>query len=207
MAAETAVLQKSWPLSAQIGRTWFKWRSFSPVPLFLMLFLLPTEFTCSPGQYGLLVLGVILAETLRIWAVGFAGSVTRTRGETVQQLVHAGPYRFVRNPLYIANIIMYTLCGLIFGFGLLSLFIFVYSSVEYYFIVSFEEQILSKTFGRSYFEYTGKVPRWIPSVKPSCESSGHEFNLWRALKSEKSTFYSMTAMAIGFFIKTALLSK
>mgnify|MGYP003353793296 CR=1 FL=1 len=80
-----------------------------------------------------------------------------------------------------------------------------FRSVEYYFIVAFEEQILSKTFGASYSEYSKKVSRWIPSFKPSCESSGHEFDLWRALKSEKSTFYSMSAMAVGFFVKAFLL--
>lgn len=206
MATESVMLQKSWPLSAHIGRTWFRWRSFSPVPLFLMLFLLPSDFKLNATQYSLLVLGVLLAESLRVWAVGYAGSTTRTRGDTVQQLVHAGPYRLVRNPLYIANVVMYTLCGVIFGFGLLSVFIFLYSSAEYYFIVSFEEQILSRTFGDDYVKYTEKVPRWIPSFKYSCESSGHTFNLLSALKSEKSTFYSMSAMVLGFFIKAKFLN-
>lgn len=205
MTLEAVNFQKSWPLAAQIGRTWFRWRSFSPVPLFLMLFLLPSDFSWSTNQYILLILGVFSAEALRIWAVGHAGSNTRTRGDTVQQLVHAGPYRFVRNPLYIANIAMYTLCGLIFGFGLLSLFIFIYSSLEYYFIVSFEEQVLSRTFGENYLKYNQQVPRWIPSFKPSCESSAHTFNLWRGLKSEKSTFYSMSFMTLGYFIKLYLL--
>ena len=131
MGVEAVISQKAWPISAQIGRTWFRWRSFSPVPLFLMLFLLPADFKLTTAQYSWLILGVLMAESLRLWAVGFAGSTTRTRGDTVQQLVHAGPYRLVRNPLYIANITMYTLCGVIFGFGLLSVFIFIYSSVEY----------------------------------------------------------------------------
>lgn len=205
MSVDVATIQKVWPVSAQIGRTWFRWRSFSPVPLFLMLFLLPADFICSNLQYGLLVAGVVLAEGLRLWAVGYAGSTTRTRGDTVQQLVHAGPYRYVRNPLYIANIVMYTLCGVIFGFRLLSLFIFVYSSVEYFFIVSFEEQILSKTFGQSYLEYMRSVPRWVPALRPACSSSEHHFSFLQALKSEKSTFYSMGAMVIGFLIKSFLL--
>lgn len=206
METDAAIMHKSWPLAAQIGRTWFKWRSFSPVPLFMMLFLLPSEFTLHGPQYALLIAAILLSESLRLWAVGHAGSTTRTRGETVQQLVHAGPYRFVRNPLYIANITMYTCCGIIFGFGLLSLFIFVYSSVEYYFIVSFEEQILSRTFGQQYVKYTEQVPRWFPSLKPSCESSGHSFNLKAAFKSEKSTFYSMLAMLVGFFVKFYVLN-
>lgn len=205
MSVDALTLHKTWPISAQIGRTWFRWRSLSPVPLFLMLFILPPDFNCHALQYGLLVMGVLLAEGLRLWAVGYAGSTTRTRGDVVQQLVHAGPYRYVRNPLYIANIAMYTFCGLIFGFGLLSLFIFVYSTIEYYFIVSFEEQILSRTFGNIYLDYIQQVPRWLPSFRPACKSSDHKFCLRSALKSEKSTFYSMAAMLLGFFIKSYLL--
>lgn len=205
MSVDVLTLHKSWPISAQIGRTWFRWRSLSPVPLFLMLFILPPDFSCSPVQYVLLVLSVLLAESLRLWAVGYAGSTTRTRGETVHQLVHAGPYRYVRNPLYIANILMYTFCGVIFGFGLLSLFIFIYSSVEYYFIVSFEEQILSKTFGPAYANYCRSVSRWIPAFKPTFSSSDHKFSLVAALRSEKSTLYSMTAMLGLFLLKSYLL--
>lgn len=192
------------PLNVRVGRFWFQRRSFSPVPLFLLLVLMPPNFVPTATQKLLLLLGILLAESIRVWAVGFAGSKTRTRGDKVDQLVHAGPYRFVRNPLYVANILLYTFCGLFFGFTYLSAFIFVYSCLQYYFIVSFEESILSTTFGASYAQFCKLVPRWLVSFKPLCPSSEHIFSLQKALRSERSTFYSMAAMTVLYLLKSNL---
>lgn len=148
-----------------------------------------------------MVFGIVLAESIRVWAVGYAGSATRTRGDTVSDFVHAGPYRFVRNPLYVANILLYTLCGLLFGSLVVTLIIFAYSCIQYVFIVAFEENVLSQTFGKVYADYVSKVPRWLVSSVPCCESSGHTFNLGRALRSERSTFYSMSIMAVIYLAK------
>ena len=99
----------------RMGRRWFKLRSLSPLPLFFFLSCFLPIFIPSRLVVSLVLLGIIVAESIRVWAVGYAGSATRTRGETVSDFVHAGPYRFVRNPLYVANILLYTLCGLLFG--------------------------------------------------------------------------------------------
>ncbi|NBX82293.1 isoprenylcysteine carboxylmethyltransferase family protein [bacterium] len=188
---------------AKIGRAWFKVRSFSPIPLFLLLVILTPKFQPSLLQYSIALSAIVLAEMLRIWSVGFAGSATRTRGETVPQLVHAGPYRYVRNPLYIANIVMYTAAGVLFGFSGLSVLIFLMSSVEYIFIVAFEEETLLKTFETAYENYCEKVPRWSPSFTPLIEATQHSFSLQRALRSERSTFFSMAMMALLFILKKA----
>lgn len=191
------------PLSVRVGRWWFQRRSLSPIPLFLLLiFLNPTQQLHS-WWYVMAITGILLGEGLRIWAVGYAGSRTRTRGDVVEQLVHAGPYRFVRNPLYIANIVLYTCVGVLFGFSYLSILIFVYSVVQYSFIIRFEEQVLLQTFGKAYSDYCKAVPRWFIRVIPYT-ASGHEFHLLNALRSERSTFYSITAMAVLLVLKKSL---
>lgn len=189
---------------AKIGRVWFRFRSFSPIPLFFLLVILPPDFKPNLFQTTIAVLGIFLSEALRIWSVGYAGSATRTRGDSVPQLVHAGPYRHVRNPLYVANIVMYTAAGLAFGFSGLSVLIFLVSAVEYIFIVAFEEETLLRTFGAPYEQFCEKVPRWIPSLTPLIESTGEEFSLERALRSERSTFLSLSMMALLLIIKKAL---
>lgn len=188
---------------AKIGRIWFRWRSFSPVPLFLLLVLLPAEFTPSILQTSLALAGVVLAEGLRIWSVGYAGSATRTRGESVPELVHAGPYRYLRNPLYVANILLYTCAGILFGFRGLSILIFLVSAIEYIFIVAFEEETLHRIFGTSYSEYCEKVPRWFPDLETQMPKSSHEFSLLKALRSEKSTFLSLAGMTLLYVLKQA----
>jgi len=189
----------SW--SAQVGRTWFKWRSFSPVPFFLLMLVLPADFRADGWTVALAVFGVVLAESLRIWAVGHAGSATRTRGDTVPELVHAGPYRYVRNPLYIANIVLYTMVGVIGGFYYLSLAIFIVSVLEYIFIVQFEEHVLKQTFGPNYREFLARVPRWLPAFTPRIASTPHTFSLSRGLRSEKSTLILIGVMVALFGIK------
>ncbi|NBX75681.1 MAG: isoprenylcysteine carboxylmethyltransferase family protein [Proteobacteria bacterium] len=201
MSTELAVSPYS--TGAKIGRVWFRFRSFSPIPLFLLLVVLTPNFTPSLLQTSVAVLGIFLSEALRIWSVGYAGSATRTRGDSVPQLVHAGPYRYVRNPLYVANIVMYTCAGVIFGFSGLSILIFLFSAVEYIFIVAFEEETLVMTFGAAYENFCEKVPRWFPSFTPMIESTGQTFSLERALRSERSTFISLSMMALLLILKKA----
>lgn len=189
------------PFAVRLGRWWFQWRSFSPVPLFMALIILRPDFQPTPVAYFFIAIGILAAEGLRIWAVGYAGSRTRTRGDTVEELVHMGPYRLVRNPLYIANVAMYTLCGLLFGFTYLTVFIFLYSVIQYHFIVAYEESILERTFGDSYQAYLQWVPRWIPAMTPQIGISLQTFEIQRALRSERGTFFSMGGMAIFCILK------
>lgn len=193
------------PFPVRLGRAWFQWRSFSPVPLFMALVILRPDFQPTPWVYFFVSIGILAAEWIRIWAVGYAGSRTRTRGDTVEELVHMGPYRLVRNPLYLANILMYTLCGFLFGFVYLSIFIFFYSAIQYHFIVAYEESVLERTFQDAYQAYLAWVPRWIPALTPQIGISLQEFDLQRALRSERSTFYSMAAMGILCILKAVFI--
>ncbi len=46
-------------------------------------------------------------ELLRLYAVAFIGSVSRTRSEsTGAQVVTTGPFGYVRNPLYVGNFLI-----------------------------------------------------------------------------------------------------
>lgn len=181
-------------LGVRIGHAWFRWRSLSPVPFFLALLLLPPDFRwAGPGALVPLV-GLLAAEGLRIWAVGYAGSATRTRGTGVGDLVHAGPYRYVRNPLYVANILLYTLCGVLYGFVGVSAGLFLWSCAQYHFIVEFEEETLVRVYGERYEEYRCRVPRWLPSPWPAVEATPQTFDLWAAVRSERSTLAAMALL-------------
>jgi protein-S-isoprenylcysteine O-methyltransferase Ste14 len=187
-----------------LGKAWFQWRGFSPVPFFLAYVLLPAEFVPSAEFTGVMVTFLLACEGLRVWAVGYAGSATRTRGNSIPSLVQAGPFRWVRNPLYVANIGLYAGCGVLFGFKWLALACFIYTSIQYHFIVAYEEERLKQTFGEPYVKYQKEVPRWIPRFIPSPTQSAHSFDLAAALRSERSTVIALTVMAALYILKQNL---
>lgn len=170
------------------------------------MFFLPPSFYLLPQQAAVVALLILLCEGLRIWAVGYAGSSTRTRGDAVPRLIHSGPYRWFRNPLYVANIGLYTLSGVLFGFGWLSLFVFLYSVIQYNFIIRFEEQRLFEIFGEAYRRYYANVPRWPLWMVDSYSSSGHAFHLGQAIRSERSTLILIATVGIVYAIKRFVLA-
>jgi protein-S-isoprenylcysteine O-methyltransferase Ste14 len=188
--------------AVRIGRWWFKNRSFSPIPFFLLLIILAPNVVWPLSVSLLLGVLVLLSEAIRVWAVGFAGSSTRTRGDKVPELVHVGPYLILRNPLYLANIGLYTFCGLFFGFTYLSVAFFFYSCIQYAFIIRYEEEVLTATFGEKYQLYSQSVPRWGLGKKHQFPPSAHYFSLSKALKSEKSTFYVLLALSVLYALKS-----
>lgn len=184
---------------ARWGKLWFQYRSFSPLPWLLAMILLPEIAPPSPFLKLCCVMMILLSEGLRIWAVGYAGSVTRTRRDPVGRLVHAGPFRYVRNPLYLANIGLYVATGVLFGLGPLALLMLAYFCLQYSLIVAYEEANLERTFGESYRNYVAAISRWIP-IWPGYYSSGERFDFKAALRSERTTLIAMGIVAILYFI-------
>jgi protein-S-isoprenylcysteine O-methyltransferase Ste14 len=140
---------------------------------------------------------IISGELIRIWAVSYAGSETRTTGDAGGTfLVTQGPYSIVRNPLYIGNMIIY------FGIGVMSNALFPYLSIlaliffgfQYYTIIKIEEEYLEKTFKTNYLLYKKSVKRFLPvsfSV-PSSIKSNLQFLPKEGLLSEKRTLQAIT---------------
>jgi protein-S-isoprenylcysteine O-methyltransferase Ste14 len=80
-------------------------------------------------------------------------------------LIVTGLYRFVRNPLYIAGVLVLTGEGIYFQ----SAGLFVYCLVMFGFFnfhVLMEEAALAEKFGDAYEAYRKTVPRWIPKITP-----------------------------------------
>jgi protein-S-isoprenylcysteine O-methyltransferase Ste14 len=82
-----------------------------------------------------------------------------------KELIVTGFYRFVRNPLYIAGVLVLAGEAILFQ----SLGIFIYCLVTFGIInviVLMEETLLAEKFGARYEQYCKSVPRWIPRLKP-----------------------------------------
>ncbi len=93
---------------ARVGAWAFRQRSWLPVPLALILVLVRVgEYEAEwPMVFGIILVGCGLA--LRLWAVRHIGDISRTRANRSGALQVDGPYALVRNPLYVANWLLWT---------------------------------------------------------------------------------------------------
>ena len=92
------------PFLVRFGAWTFRQRSWLPVPLGLAVVTLRTG--AVEGTWPLVagVALVLVGELLRLWAVRHIGTISRTRTSTRQgPLITSGPFRMVRNPLYLGN--------------------------------------------------------------------------------------------------------
>lgn len=83
-------------------------------------------------------------------------------------LAATGPFRFTRNPIYLAGITLLAGIGLLYGTWQVddlvlpgALFLYFHLAVVYV-----EEPGLRGRFGASYDAYCGRVPRWLPRWSP-----------------------------------------
>ncbi|MBI4810581.1 MAG: isoprenylcysteine carboxylmethyltransferase family protein, partial [Ignavibacteriales bacterium] len=119
-------------------QTLFKYRSYTPIPFLLVMVLIahPTLLSFIVG-----IGFVLVGEFVRLWGVSYAGSETRTTGAVgATYLITNGPFSYVRNPLYLGNMLMYFGFGIIANSPVLALTGFVYFLFQYSLIVSLEEE-------------------------------------------------------------------
>ena len=107
---------------------------------------------------GLCVLACLSTFVIR-------GKGTPAPFDPPREFVAVGPYRYVRNPMYIGGWIVLA------GFGLyeesisILLFSFVWILIFHFFVLLVEEPGLTKRFGDSYLEHKKSVNRWTPRWK------------------------------------------
>jgi protein-S-isoprenylcysteine O-methyltransferase Ste14 len=120
----------------------------------------PASATAWPA-IGVIAAGVALYA----WCVAvFAGTGGGTPGpwDPPRRLVAVGPYRWVRNPIYIGALAV--ILGEAWLFRSTALLVYAGEAAVtcHLFVVGYEERTLRRRFGPAYEEYRRTVPRWIP---------------------------------------------
>jgi protein-S-isoprenylcysteine O-methyltransferase Ste14 len=183
----------------------FRTRGFTPLP-FLIAALIWARYHPPLLFAGFAV--ALLGELLRIHSIRFAGGATRTRQVGAPGLVTDGPYGMVRNPLYLANMLIYTGFGVASGawFPWLPLAGLIYFGFQYGMIISLEECRLRELFGATYAEYCRRVPRLIPSLFAGIKGVPR-YSLREALHEERRTLQSFGIAWLLLLLKLTLLIK
>jgi protein-S-isoprenylcysteine O-methyltransferase Ste14 len=82
-----------------------------------------------------------------------------------RRLVIRGPYRFVRNPMYIGAGLTLGGAALFYESRPLLAYVCLFLLVCHLFVVTYEEPTLQRTFGPDYEAYRHRVRRWLPGVR------------------------------------------
>jgi protein-S-isoprenylcysteine O-methyltransferase Ste14 len=94
----------------------------------------------------------------------FVGRGTPAPFDPPRRLVIRGPYRYVRNPMYVGAGLALTGAALFYGSWSLLRYAALFLLALHFFVICHEEPALRQTFGEEYEGYCGRVGRWWPRV-------------------------------------------
>jgi protein-S-isoprenylcysteine O-methyltransferase Ste14 len=160
--------------------------------------------TATDNTYRLIfafsALLLAFAALLRTWGTSYLQpEVMRDSEIHTERLLADGPYRYVRNPLYLGNIFMAVGIGLMAsrsGFLILS----VGMTVFVIRLVLREEAELLRDQGEPYRRYCATVPRLIPSLTPRLPGAGNAPYWGRGFRAE--LMYWLLVLAVAAFAVT-----
>lgn len=141
----------------------------------LLLVLLPQQILAVSGIVRPAGIGPLQVAGLTILALGGAialwciltfaliGKGTPAPFDPPRKLVVAGPYRWVRNPMYIGAGGVLVGTALFYESAALVAFAAGFCLAAHLFVVFYEEPTLERTFGAQYADYRNAVQRWVPT--------------------------------------------
>ena len=148
-------------------------------------------------------LTVTAAALLRSWAEAYLkSSVVHDSALHSESLVADGPYRYVRNPLYLGNIVLAA------GMGTMAsragfFFILIGMTLVVYRLILREEAGLAASQGAGFLRYCDAVPRLLPALRPRVPAGGTRPNWVDGLTGE--SFMWGCAIGIAVFAVTLQL--
>ncbi len=137
---------------------------FAALVLQEILYLFLPGARVIPGPWNLLggaaiVAGVALhSATSRLFAL--RGTTRAALGEP-SVLVVDGPFRWTRNPMYLAGVVILLGSACVLGSVTPFLVIPLFASLVQFRFIRVEERMLAERFGTDYLAYGARVRRWI----------------------------------------------
>jgi len=112
----------------------------------------------------ILFAGGLLLSLVCVGLLAVRGKGTPAPFDPPQRFVPVGPYRWIRNPMVLGNVL--ALLGYSLYFNSLALLIYAlfFWLAAHLFIVFYEERDLQRRFGEEYEQYRNRTPRWWPRL-------------------------------------------
>ena len=133
----------------------------------VVAYLVPWLFLPPASEWSIHLIGLLpfaLGTTLLLWCVRdfyVSGKGTLAPWAPPQNLVVTGLYRYSRNPMYLAVVLI--LCGwaLMFRSASLAIYALVVVMAFHLRVVLNEEPYLARRHGDRWVQYKATVPRWL----------------------------------------------
>jgi protein-S-isoprenylcysteine O-methyltransferase Ste14 len=152
---------------------WLRTLLFALTFVAIMLVLVPrwilgadgrAHLAAGPARYGAGAL-VGVGVALMVWC--WYEFTTRGRGTPLpldppRRLVVAGPYQYVRNPMYVAAILVLLGQAIFHAAASLLWYAAGFALAAHALVVGYEERSLAHRFGADYAAYRAAVGRWLP---------------------------------------------
>lgn len=119
-------------------------------------------------EFAGLVLGT-LGALLALWCIlAFVsiGKGTPAPFDPPRRLVIRGPYRYLRNPMYLGAALALAGAALVCHSLALLAYAVLFLVAFHFFVLFYEEPHLRRTFGSDYSAYCARIHRWRPSLHP-----------------------------------------
>ncbi len=142
------------------------------VLVFVPAQLLARAGIVRPPPVGpLQVVGIVIAvlgAMLALWCVltfAVIGKGTPAPFDPPRQLVVRGPYRYVRNPMYVGAATALAGAALLYQSLQLAAYVVLFLIITQLFVVFYEEPTLRRMFNGDYEAYCRAVARWWPRLR------------------------------------------
>jgi len=156
---------------------WNYWLHLDTIRTWQLLAAWPARsgwLSFSTATIVVLLLGIVWAlkgAFLRTWGTAYLSpSVVQDPALHGEGIIAAGPFRYVRNPLYLGNLFHTLALALLMPpsgaiFCIVAVFLF------HLRLIASEESFLTAKLGEPYLAYCAKVPRLVPAITPRVPAS------------------------------------
>lgn len=158
--------------------------TYSTCFIALFLVFLPTRVLTSFGVVrpavigGVEIAGIVIGlagAILALWCIlAFVvlGKGTPAPFDPPRRLVVRGPYRLVRNPMYIGAGLALGGAAILYRSPAVAGYLIAFIAATNAFVLLYEEPTLTRLYGAQYAAYRAAVRRWLPRVPKSTRTPG-----------------------------------
>lgn len=173
----------------------------------LIIVLIDAQIHLTPFRLLIGFAVALIGCGLRIWASGYIWTnIDQPLPAAQLGLITAGPYAYVRNPIYLGAILMISGLYISFGSWIAALVAIVPTIFMHSWHIKYEEEFMVEQFGNTFLEYKSKIPALVPNIWGRYQSNHGEFHFARGLKHDIGPISSFAILFVAMFCYSVLVN-